>query len=323
ASSRLIWGWLLHVHLKRYDEAEAAYRKAIDLDPKFVEPWSNLGLLLSDHLERHEEAEAAYRKAIDIDPKFPGPWNNLGLLLTEHFDRHEDAEAVYRKAIEFDPKHASPWINLAHLLTRQFKRHEDAENAYRKALDLAPKDAGVWSNLGYLLTNQLERHEEAEAAFRKAIDLDPKLPNSKSALSNLLATQRNGDPAEIRELAVQGLELGAHNSYCRWVFHEQCWTHADSLKEVLPPFGNWLVEQSGGDDEDEAHAFAIEMWLQLARLTTPAAAGQLLAEQPEEARLAFEILQDAFIAADDEQHLHLLAPERRAPVMKLLEKLES
>ncbi|MEI2783912.1 MAG: tetratricopeptide repeat protein [Candidatus Competibacter sp.] len=60
-------GWWLHGRLGRYDEAEAAYRQAIALDPKFALPWNDLGILLQDHLARYEEAEAAYRQAIALD----------------------------------------------------------------------------------------------------------------------------------------------------------------------------------------------------------------------------------------------------------------
>ena len=47
----------------------------------------------------------------------------------------------------------------------------------------------------------------------------------------------------------------------------------------------------------------------------------LLRAQPAEVWLIFEALSDALIAHDDQDHLHRLAPERRAPVLKLLERL--
>ncbi len=53
--------------LKRYEEAEVAYRKAIELNPSDAIAYSNLGNLLGD-LKRYEEAEVAYRKAIELNP---------------------------------------------------------------------------------------------------------------------------------------------------------------------------------------------------------------------------------------------------------------
>ncbi|NQT12035.1 MAG: tetratricopeptide repeat protein, partial [Planctomycetes bacterium] len=53
-----------------YEEAEAAYRKAIELTPDDARAWSHLGQLLHERLERYEEAEAAYRKAIELKPDY-------------------------------------------------------------------------------------------------------------------------------------------------------------------------------------------------------------------------------------------------------------
>ncbi len=37
----------MHENLKRYDEAEAAYRKAIELNPSYATAYSNLGILIA------------------------------------------------------------------------------------------------------------------------------------------------------------------------------------------------------------------------------------------------------------------------------------
>jgi protein O-GlcNAc transferase len=48
--------------LKRFTEAEAAYRHAVELRPNFADGWNNLGTVLND-LQRPKEAEQAFRKA--------------------------------------------------------------------------------------------------------------------------------------------------------------------------------------------------------------------------------------------------------------------
>ena len=48
-------------------EAEAAYRNAIDLDPKSGAYWGSLGGILARVPGREADAVVAYRNAIDLD----------------------------------------------------------------------------------------------------------------------------------------------------------------------------------------------------------------------------------------------------------------
>ena len=125
--------WLLHNKLRRYEEAEVAYRQTIALDEKWAYPWNNLGQLLHYHPGRYEEAEAAYRQAIALDDRYASPWNNLGNLLKDHLSRYDEAGAAYRQAIALNDKDAYPLANLARLLTR-LGRHTEAESFYREAV---------------------------------------------------------------------------------------------------------------------------------------------------------------------------------------------
>ncbi len=191
-------GNLLKDHLERYDEAEAAYRKAIELDPGLAQPWNNLAGLLQQHLERYDEAEAACHKAIELDPKSASPCDWLGNVLTQHLERYDEAEAAYRKAIELDPKSAHPWYGLANLLQDHLKRYEEAEAAYRKAIELDPKSAAPWNGLGNVLMQHLERYDEAEVAYCKAIELDPKSVAPWNGLGNVLMQRlERYDEAEV------------------------------------------------------------------------------------------------------------------------------
>lgn len=58
----------------------------------FIGLGANLGLLLAKQPERGDEAEVAYRKAIELAPTDYAPWNNLGLLLVEQPERAEAAD---------------------------------------------------------------------------------------------------------------------------------------------------------------------------------------------------------------------------------------
>ena len=68
-------------------------------------------------------------------------------------------------------------------------------------------------------------------------------------------------------------------------------------------------------------SFTVDAWIAYAIAASPADALALLDSQPEEVRLAFDSVRDALLAHADKDHLHRLAPERRAAVLKFLERM--
>ena len=191
--------------LQQYEEAEAAYRQAIELYPKGATPWHGLGNVLSN-LHRYEDAEVAYRKAIELDPKFAYPWNGLGIVLMEYLHRYDEAEAAYRKAIELDPKFAYPWNGLGLLLRDIYPRRTQAAlKAFEEGLSLASCDLAecfLLQNKGILLA-RLGQREEARQSLQKALAGFLTKYNAASignilCLPLLLADQEGVAQAQIR-----------------------------------------------------------------------------------------------------------------------------
>ncbi len=157
---------------ERHDEAEKAFRKAIEIDPDDSQAWIRLGILLSEKRERHHEAEKAFRKAIEIDPNLAPVWGMLGSLLSKSIDRHNEAEEAFSKAIDINPNIHPIWTLLGNFLSKK-ERYDEAERALRKAIDINPNFAPAWGMLGSLLSKNLDRHNEAEKAYNIAIELNP------------------------------------------------------------------------------------------------------------------------------------------------------
>jgi Flp pilus assembly protein TadD len=59
-------------------------------------------------------ARECFLRAIEINPKFAPPYSNIGNLCTES-GKYEEALIWYKKAIEIDPNFSSARTNLAHL----------------------------------------------------------------------------------------------------------------------------------------------------------------------------------------------------------------
>ncbi len=311
-------GNLLQDHLGRPAEAEAAYRMAIEIDPKYSHPWNGLGNLLQVHLARAADAEAAYRRAIELNPTYSSPWNNLGVLLQDHLGRPADAEAAYRKAIELDLQFAKPWHNLGVLLKEHLGRLADAEAAYRKAIELDPKFAYPWNSLGNLLKVQLGRAAEAEAAYRMAIELDPQYARPWSGLAELLSKQE-GRVSEARDCAIKALPLEPDYGFARHIFQQLNADQPAAWRAVLPSLAAWCASHPTAS---EVFEFTVDGFIRFARLTSPAEALTLLDRNPDAAQ-PFETLRDAFLAHADRNHLDRLAPERKVVAIELLNRIKN
>ncbi|MGE5655405.1 MAG: tetratricopeptide repeat protein [Actinomycetota bacterium] len=119
-----------------------------------------------------EEAIAAYRQAIEINPNYHGTFHNLGDIYQQK-GKLEEAVTSYRKAIELKPDYAWSHHNLGDALLRQEKL-EEAAAAYRKALDIDPNFAWAHYNLGRAL-NQQDKLYEALGHYQRANELDRNL----------------------------------------------------------------------------------------------------------------------------------------------------
>ncbi|MDB6139536.1 MAG: hypothetical protein JWO94_2608, partial [Verrucomicrobiaceae bacterium] len=229
--------------------------------------------------------------------------------------RLSEAEAAYRQAIALNPKDASPWNNLGNLLSDDPARVSEAETAYRRAIELDPKYANPWNNLGNLLSDDPARTAEAEAAYRHAIALDSKDAYPRSGLAWLMQLMgRIND--ECRQLATEGLRLKPDYTFACHQFESVCFTDAPSLCSALPALSAWCGEHP---EADEVFQFTIDAWIALAKAETAGEALALLDSLPETARLPFDLVREAFLAHADKDNLQRLAPERRTPVLKLLE----
>jgi tetratricopeptide (TPR) repeat protein len=92
-------------HAQRLDEAEAAFRKAVALDPKLDRAWYGLGLTLIRQ-QRFDDAMAALKRNTELQPMSPYGWYQLARV---HMDRREPDEAlkVIRHLKGFEPKVAA------------------------------------------------------------------------------------------------------------------------------------------------------------------------------------------------------------------------
>lgn len=178
-----IWNFLGFVLslCRKYEQALAAYNKAIELQPNSHWAWLYRGSILEE-LGRYEEALAAYKKAIELKPNINWAWMQRGWIL-KNLGHYKEALAVYDKALEL--KADSEWFywyGRGQVLER-LKRYEEALSAYNKVVNLTAKHFLirfkrtskyflVCQDRGSVL-KKLSRYEEALVAYNEAIKFRP------------------------------------------------------------------------------------------------------------------------------------------------------
>jgi tetratricopeptide (TPR) repeat protein len=105
-----VWNELGNVYFNTgaFEEAVAAYSKAIELDDWFAWPYSNLALV---HVQKEKYAEAIllYQRSIELftsDKEKAITWNRLGNVYRRLND-YDNAIACYQRADELDPNNAT------------------------------------------------------------------------------------------------------------------------------------------------------------------------------------------------------------------------
>src|SRR5262249_14954034 len=146
--------------------------------PDYPQAYYNLGNALFDQ-RKLVEAEAAYRKAIELVPPDPARvYLDLGTVLCDQRKLPEAVDA-FRKAIELKPDYPKAYYNLGVALFDQ-KKPAEAEDAFRKAIESKSHDAVVHAmahcNLSWALAQQ-GRFAEALVAAKRGHELGAEVPD--------------------------------------------------------------------------------------------------------------------------------------------------
>lgn len=173
-------------------ELEAIYKPILYRNQQKAVLWLGFGDILVQSRERADEAEAAYRQCLELDPRIADAWVQLGFL---HMlaGRFNEAEQAQRKAIEIGGSWAA-WGGLAGTALSMGK-FDVSEDCFRRAIELNSEIAYVWSGLGLALA-ALQRRAEAEIAFRRAVEIDRESPEFGLMLALFLWEGGDFDAAE-------------------------------------------------------------------------------------------------------------------------------
>jgi tetratricopeptide (TPR) repeat protein len=139
----------IYTRLKRWEEASAELTSADALATKPDERLyvAFLRGALDDRQKRYDEAEAEFRKALAIDPQNATILNYLGYMLADRGVRLPEALTMIRKAVDLDPQNGAFLDSLgwAYYKSGQYTL---AEETLRKANERMNTDPTVHDHLG-------------------------------------------------------------------------------------------------------------------------------------------------------------------------------
>jgi tetratricopeptide (TPR) repeat protein len=160
----------INSRLKRWKEAEDCINKAARLASK-QEDRDYVQFVLGSIYERqkrYDSAEAAFKKVLASDPRSAMTLNYLGYMMADRGTHLEEALAYTKKAVELDPQNGAYLDSLgwAHF---KLGNYDLAEENLRKASQRIGNDATVQDHLGDLY-QKLGKLKQAAAHWQRALE---------------------------------------------------------------------------------------------------------------------------------------------------------
>ena len=155
---------------KEFQNAIIAFKKAIQLNPKFDEAYYGLGDSYIG-IEEFQNAIKAFKKVIQLNPENNNAYNNLGNSYRRIRD-FQNAITAFKKAIKLNPENDQAYYNLG-LSYGSIEEFQNAIMAFKTAIDLNPKNYEDYIFLGLSYIGKVE-FQNAITTYKKAIQLNPK-----------------------------------------------------------------------------------------------------------------------------------------------------
>jgi len=195
-----------YIILNHRDWARPELEKLADADPRspLYPYW--LGRIDYDAMQ-FSAAEAHFQKALNLNPKFMKAYDNLGLTY-EALAQYDDAVRVYRQATLMNRSEStpSPWppLNLGTLLVK-LARLPEAELYLEESLKYDSRFPKAHFQMGVLLEKQ-KKDDQACKELLEAVQDDPSYPEPHYLLGRIYTHQGNKLKADIEWQTFQKLK---------------------------------------------------------------------------------------------------------------------
>jgi tetratricopeptide (TPR) repeat protein len=178
----------------------------VSLQPDDWQRWNDygIGLLLQGDLQN---AQAAFQKVTEIDPKNPDGWVNIGRAAVQEGDM-ERARTVLDKALSLSPDLARAHFFYAKVL-RADGNYNGAADHLRKVTAQYPRDRVALNDLGRILFLQ-RKYKDAAQVLQQVLAVDPE--DLQAHYNLMLCYNGLGDDKHAHEHQVRYLRFKADES---------------------------------------------------------------------------------------------------------------
>lgn len=283
------WAWLWSgvirgEKLGDWDEARAAYRKALEVDPRFDMAHYNMGWtylkqtphdyknalecfervaalnpgnklafyglgMTYGYQDQYEIARMYLDKALELDPMFLSGWKWRGIVLYE-MGNYEESLSDFTTALELDPTRSDIYVRRARVYQKQDKLNKAIEDLLFASRN-TPEDQRVWYYLGNVFL-KVREFSKALQYFDKAIGLNPSYAEAYAARAD--ARYGSGDQSGALADMNMAVDVCTYRPerflYRRGLLLRHYSMEADAMKnfrmarEALPTYADAWLEEA-------------------------------------------------------------------------------
>ncbi|MBI1729076.1 hypothetical protein HYR53_00450 [Candidatus Acetothermia bacterium] len=154
--------------------AEKELKQAIELNPNYAIAYQEYAKLLWNHLGRPEEAVAAIKQAVNLDPLTLSV-RTVAIFIFQTVGQFDKAMEQAQKALELDPNSWGVHQSLA-ALKENTGDLKGAEEEWKRTIELNPQASSYWSFGNFL--SRIGRYDEAHLEYQKVLQINPIPPNA-------------------------------------------------------------------------------------------------------------------------------------------------
>ena len=158
----------IYQRARKFDEAQNTLNQALQRFPNEEQVYFMQGALY-EKMNKVNDAEKAFRKALEFEKDDPAVLNYLGFMFADHGIKLDEALTMIQKAVKSDPT-SGAYLDSLGWAYYKLNRLDLAEEYLKKAVIFYNTDASIHDHLGDLYF-KTKRYEEARNEWTKSLQL--------------------------------------------------------------------------------------------------------------------------------------------------------